>query len=223
MIEALILDLDDTLVQESAARRAAARSLLEFLSTSEDEEQFIRRWSAATVKHFDRYLRGEISFDEQRRCRARECVSEAMTDRDADRLFEKYALDYERNWQLFPDVEPFISRHVAMPMVLITNGQSIQQRAKARAVGLEPKVRGMAISEEIGFAKPAPEIFLAASKVAGVDPQKCLCVGDNLATDVRGAQAVGMTAVLLDRAQTSPNITGIRVVPSLSQVNAHAL
>jgi len=59
-------------------------------------------------------------------------------------------------------------------------------------------------SFEVGFRKPEPEIFLEACRVAGVQPEECLMVGDNLKADIMGALNVGMPAALIDRAFDHP-------------------
>jgi HAD superfamily hydrolase (TIGR01509 family) len=55
-------------------------------------------------------------------------------------------------------------------------------------------------SGTVGYAKPHPQIFRIAADRMGVDPQDALYVGDSVEHDVMGARAVGMNAVLLDRA-----------------------
>jgi putative hydrolase of the HAD superfamily len=49
-------------------------------------------------------------------------------------------------------------------------------------------------SSEVGRRKPDPAIFERALEELGVVPERALFVGDTLATDVAGAQAVGMRA-----------------------------
>jgi len=63
-------------------------------------------------------------------------------------------------------------------------------------------------SEEVGLRKPDPEIFLHACRRLGVEAGATMYVGDNLATDVQGAAAVGMTTVqaLWFRADDTPGI-----------------
>jgi putative hydrolase of the HAD superfamily len=51
------------------------------------------------------------------------------------------------------------------------------------------------ISGEAGLHKPQPEIFLLAAERLGVAPQDCVFV-DDLRENVRGAETVGMMAVL---------------------------
>jgi putative hydrolase of the HAD superfamily len=50
---------------------------------------------------------------------------------------------------------------------------------------------------EVGHRKPHPEIYLAACDALGVEPSKCLYVGDGSYGELRGAAATGMTAVLV--------------------------
>ena len=46
--------------------------------------------------------------------------------------------------------------------------------------------------------KPAPEAFLHACKLMGVQPQNAAAVGDQLMTDVIGAKRAGLHAVLVN-------------------------
>lgn len=50
------------------------------------------------------------------------------------------------------------------------------------------------ISGEVGLRKPQPEIYLLASDKLGLQPQECVFV-DDLKTNIRGAEAVGMTGL----------------------------
>lgn len=68
-------------------------------------------------------------------------------------------------------------------------------RADAEAFGLAPLLDVLVFSEEVGFAKPQPEIFLHALDQLGVEPLDAMFVGDRLETDVQGAANVGMTTV----------------------------
>jgi putative hydrolase of the HAD superfamily len=76
-------------------------------------------------------------------------------------------------------------------------------------------------SSEVGVAKPHPAIFRSALEKLGVEPGRAVHVGDRLATDVAGAQAAGMLAVLIEvpqRVEFDPAITPdarIRELPEL--------
>lgn len=66
-------------------------------------------------------------------------------------------------------------------------------------LGLGQYFDSMTISSEVGWAKPAPEIFHAALGRHEIQPGEALHVGDSEDTDLAGAQAAGIAAVLLDR------------------------
>jgi putative hydrolase of the HAD superfamily len=61
-----------------------------------------------------------------------------------------------------------------------------------------------AISDEIGFQKPDPRLFAAATELAGVEPTQIAYVGNRLDNDIRPAHAAGMRVIWLLRGE-SPN------------------
>jgi putative hydrolase of the HAD superfamily len=81
-------------------------------------------------------------------------------------------------------------------------------RADVERFGLTEQFDVIVFSEEVGFRKPQPEIFLYALEQLGVDPENAMFVGDRLDTDVQGAARVGMATVqaLWFRADDTPGI-----------------
>ncbi|MBI2912676.1 MAG: HAD family hydrolase [Chloroflexi bacterium] len=75
-----------------------------------------------------------------------------------------------------------------------------------RQDGLEPFLGVVAISCDLGFIKPHPEIFRFALDTLDVPPEQTLMVGDSLRADVGGAKALGMTAVWKRRSDGFPEI-----------------
>ncbi|MER3404774.1 MAG: hypothetical protein C4289_06095, partial [Chloroflexota bacterium] len=68
-----------------------------------------------------------------------------------------------------------------------------------RRLGLARYCTVIVSSASAGYAKPHPRIFELALVHAGVCPEGAIHVGDRYDTDVIGARAVGMDAVLLNR------------------------
>lgn len=92
-----------------------------------------------------------------------------------------------------------------LPLALVTNGASDTQQEKIESLGIRPRFRGIAISGEVGAAKPNPAIFAQAVERLEVGPAATVWhIGDNLRTDVAGAQASGLTAVWLNRKGAVP-------------------
>ncbi|MGH2444442.1 MAG: HAD family hydrolase [Candidatus Limnocylindria bacterium] len=79
----------------------------------------------------------------------------------------------------------------------------------------------IAASARIGFEKPHQRIFEWALGEAGVEPENVIHVGDHVGADVEGARAVGIEAVLIDRAgRYSPEDVpeGVPVIRSLDEL-----
>ena len=64
-------------------------------------------------------------------------------------------------------------------------------------------------SNEIGIAKPDPQIFAALAQRVQVDREQIVHVGDNPITDVQGATASGFSAILYDRRQRVPQSSDV--------------
>jgi putative hydrolase of the HAD superfamily len=70
-----------------------------------------------------------------------------------------------------------------------------------RQSALASPVDAAIFSNEVGLMKPDPAIYRAVCAALGVEPQRCLYVGDGEHQELTGAADVGMTAILLRRAE----------------------
>lgn len=64
--------------------------------------------------------------------------------------------------------------------------------------GLRTFFEHIVISEEVGWRKPKPDIFIRALNLLGVKPEEVLFIGDNFDADVRGAKDIGMDSAWLN-------------------------
>ncbi|MBM7786609.1 HAD family hydrolase [Tenggerimyces flavus] len=76
------------------------------------------------------------------------------------------------------------------PVLLVSNATSRLESDLAR-LGLLDAVDGIVNSSRVGFAKPDPEIYHHAAKLAGANVEACLFVDDTL-PNVQAALAIGM-------------------------------
>ena len=116
----------------------------------------------------------------------------------ASQTHARLALEADR---LFDDVHEFVTSvsGAGMPLALITNGARDVQRSKVDVLGIGQWFDTVVISGELGIAKPDPRIFAHALRGLAVNAEGVWHVGDNLATDVAGAQAAGLTGVWINR------------------------
>ena len=85
-----------------------------------------------------------------------------------------------------------------IPLALLTNGGSDVQRRKIDKFNLSQYFTQILIEGEISVGKPHPRVFRRALRRLEVSPSHAWMVGDQLETDVRPAQELGMTGIWLD-------------------------
>ncbi|WP_036517587.1 HAD family hydrolase [Nocardioides sp. J54] len=218
-IQALLLDLDDTLVDHRGAAERGVRTWLSGLGLAETPaqlEELVERWFVLEARHYERAQRRELTYLEQRRVRIREFLPgwDLADDALADDVFAGFLGCYQAAWRAFDDAAATIERalRAGVPVGILTNGDQAIQTEKLRRTGLlRPDVPVFA-SSGLPAAKPDPRSYLAACERLGSAPARTLMVGDSLRHDVVGARDAGLQARLLDR---YGRYSGRRAVPGV--------
>ena len=97
---------------------------------------------------------------------------------------------------VFSDVKPFLEQ-CGKTVYLITNNSAKYVRICLKRNGLH--VNGIISGDMVKAYKPHKELFEKALEVSGCSNGNALMIGDSISSDVEGAQAAGMNAVLIDR------------------------
>ncbi len=95
------------------------------------------------------------------------------------------------------------------PLALVADGPTGTFRNILGQHGLFDLFDVRAISEEVGVDKPDPAMFQAALRGLAIQPEdygRVVMVGNHLARDIRGANAVGLISVWLDWSPRRPKI-----------------
>jgi putative hydrolase of the HAD superfamily len=191
----ILIDLDDTLLDDRAACRIAFASFMQAHAPSLNnlsDTDLLSRWKIITARHWQRFEKGELSFLEQRRLRVRDFLGTVLTDDQADEAFLPYLMAYESSWQLFPDVGEFLKLTADVPKIIVSNGDREQQLRKICATGLAAHFIDIITPEDCGYWKPNPEIFIAAARILNVKLSDCLVIGDDFFRDIVPAKRLGM-------------------------------
>ncbi|AIY02511.1 HAD superfamily protein [Arthrobacter sp. PAMC 25486] len=190
-----MFDLDNTLFDHEASTREGLGAFVRSLGL-ELTPGLQQRWIEIEQACYDRFLSGELSFQEQRRKRLRQFLLEAGQPHGGgetghDKLFAVYLRSYENAWTAFPDAAPTLQRlrDLGMRVGIITNGNHEQQSMKITSIGLEPLVDVLFSSEQMGHAKPDKSAFLQPCHSLELPPSQVLYVGDNFRVDIEGARA----------------------------------
>ena len=205
-LRGILFDLDITLADHESGWATLWPEISARLSErfpGFDPDEFERRSWSLSDKHYELLLRGEVDHATYRRNHLRE-VLEPWGEPDEE-TFAFYHDARERSMdlvRLYDDALETVRalRARGIKIGVLTNGPSELQRRKLRRLGLEDELDAVAISEEIGAAKPAAAAFHRAVALLGLEPREVAMVGDHRAWDIAGALAAGLgAAVWVDR------------------------
>lgn len=212
--DAVLFDLDDTLLEYTQARDAGFLRWLAELDATRPGDP-LREWQDLEDHHFRRYSAGEITFSEQRRERLRAFWPRLRdaTDVELDGLYETFVAHMETAWAPVPhaaDVVRAVAEHALVG--ILTNGHHEMQTRKLALLGLEDLP--LYASSALPAAKPDVRAYEAACSDLGVAPLRTVMVGDDILNDVEGAMLAGLRAIWFDRGRggtvPAPSITDLR-------------
>jgi putative hydrolase of the HAD superfamily len=111
-----------------------------------------------------------------------------------------------RHYGVFADVMPALQRLRAagLQTAVISNADADVTTICAH-LAFAHEMDLIVTSALVGWEKPDPRTFRAAFEPLGIAPATALHIGDQPRSDVAGALAVGMNAVLLDRYDRHPD------------------
>lgn len=210
MITTVLFDIDDTLVDFRGAMMRGLRLHLADVAghlSATELTHAQRVWRELEVVHFGRYLRGKLTFAEQRRARAAalcEMFGLPLGSSVAaqDEWVAAYLRHCDASFRLFPDVLPALDLLAERGFRLgaLSNSDHDYQEAKLRGLGVRERFAALVCCDDVdGLAKPDPRMFLACCAAMGAAPEECVYVGDREDTDAAAATAAGLRGVWLDR------------------------
>jgi len=104
-------------------------------------------------------------------------------------------------FQLFPDSIPVLKemKNSGFPLGLVSNAQKVFTANEMRILGLQQYFKHMIFSSRYGITKPDHRLFMIVCAMLDVSPENTVYIGDNPYNDVKGANKIGMTSILLSR------------------------
>ena len=122
---------------------------------------------------------------------------------NAAQLFRILSMEYIK---LYPQVNQALAdlRKRGCRLWLLSNAQQVFTAYELRHLGLGPQFDGIYLSSDYGCRKPDGRFFRALLEGQGLDPARCLMIGNDRQTDIAGAQAAGLATLYLHTGLTPP-------------------
>jgi len=217
MIKAVLIDIDDTLLDFDAYVRTAIRDGFREFSLGEYTEDTYKTFRRVNTQIWHELEMGVITFEELMKTRWNRVFAALGIDFDGP-TFEKYfrgclfynAIPVEGAL----DVLTYLKGKY--PLYAASNGPYEQQKNRLRVGGMLDFFDDFFISEQIGFSKPSKEYFDYCLQKLNQDrnepllPSEVIMIGDSLTSDMDGAIANGLKSCFFDKKRSGE--TGGRVV-----------
>lgn len=195
--DAMLLDLDDTILDhDTCERRAVAATLKAF--RIESNKFAIDAYARHNAELWAQYRQGGITPTALRTERWDRTLRDLGVVADVASVSAHYLEEFSSTGALLPGAAEamwWLARRTRV--AICTNGFRAVQEQRLAATGLDRLVDAFASSEEAGVAKPDPAPLRLALSRLGVDDEDAdvVMVGDQFGTDVAAGHAIGATTV----------------------------
>ena len=229
---ALLLDLDDTILDDSSGVLECWRGACEAHAaqlggiTPQAMYDAVQTASADYWSDPDRHRIGRLDLPKARH----EVVARAFRSFGLDasdvalRISTAYAAARHERIRPFDDAVDTVRwfRERGCRLALLTNGAHEAQRTKIDRFELEGLFDVVLIEGALGYGKPDPRVYRHALDALGVAPDETWMVGDNLEWDVGGPQKLGIVGIWIDaKGEGVPATSAVRpdrIIRSLAEL-----
>lgn len=135
------------------------------------------------------------------------------------RTYELYLARVSGHLRAFPGAVDFVRhcRAAGYRTAVASSADWVKVEANLLAIGLPPPGwDAIVTAEHVTHRKPAPDIFLAASRALGVPPERCTVVEDAI-NGIEAAKAAGMRCIAVAQSFSAAELRRAdRVCPSIA-------
>lgn len=223
----LFVDFDDTLYDTYGNAVIALRETFEAFRLErffDSPQVFYDAYWAANIDLWTHYSRGEIT----RTYLIIERFRRPLSAGHGLQVTEQLCLEMSDRFLDFCSSKPGVIdgaheltdylKQKGYRMHLCSNGFHEVQYKKLEACGLRSFFDTIILSEDAGVNKPSPLYFDYALKVSGADKATTIMIGDNLQTDIVGANNAGFDTILFNRWNVDPSPIPTHTVSTLREI-----
>ncbi len=204
-IKAILIDIDDTLLDFDAYVKEAMKSGFQRFGLSPYKEEMYQTFLKINTGLWSELEKGELSFEELKKIRWNLIFQALGIDFDGE-VFENYfrgelfysAIPVEGAFEMLD----YLSEKY--PLYVASNGPFAQQINRLKVGGMDLYFKDFFISEKIGASKPSKVFFDYCFSVLKENdksllPENILMIGDSLSSDMKGAIDFGFKTCFFDK------------------------
>lgn len=188
-----LIDLDHTIFDSDTSETAAFQQTL-LAAGIEDFAPYSGAFRDINLELWAAVERHELTPQQVRTLRFERLVATQQLTADPSRMAKDYVRALSANGELYDgarEVLEALSERASL--ALVTNGLSEVQRARIDRLGIGDYFDAVAISAEIGAAKPGTKIFdFVFAELGQPARATAVMVGDNLSADIQGGANYGI-------------------------------
>lgn len=197
----LIIDADDTLYDFSKAEKYALVNAMNDLKIDVNEEYHVPLYREINIAIWEEFERGEITQQVLKVERFRRFLEAANMNYDA-KAFSISFMDHLADAEIYLEGAVELVQRLSKKyrMVIVTNGLTRVQKYRVRQAVIAPYFERVIISEEIGYAKPDPMIFVEGLKGVELPPKpEMVMIGDTFNSDIMAGINYGIDTIWMNQ------------------------
>lgn len=193
MLRAILLDLDDTLLDFHRAEADALRETLLQLGI-EPNNDVIVRYSAINAKLWTMLEEKKVTREQVLLDRFRILFSTFGIEREPTLAKELYAKQLALGHSFLPGAKELLETLFPFyQLYIVSNGTAAIQDRRIADAGIARYFDGIFISQRIGYDKPHPEFFdYCFRHIPDFSHDSTIILGDSLTSDIRGGNLAGI-------------------------------
>jgi HAD superfamily hydrolase (TIGR01509 family) len=191
VIEAIVFDMDGVLIDSEPVWERVRRHFVAARGGQWAHDAQDRMMGMSTAE-WSKYLSEDFG------------IRGLSPARVAELVVAEMAAEYQAHLPLLPGaVDAVRTLSARWPLAVASSAPKSLIEAVLDAAELRPAFAAAVSSEEVTRGKPAPDVYLEATKRLGVSPACCAAVEDS-SNGLRSAAAAGLTVIAVPRPEYPP-------------------
>ncbi|MBQ4105306.1 MAG: YjjG family noncanonical pyrimidine nucleotidase [Clostridia bacterium] len=204
--DTILLDADETIFDFLQAEKISLLDTAEKFGISATDSD-AKKYSEINLSLWKKLELGAVSREELKVLRFKEWFDYMGVENIcADDFCKHYEQKLGNTGILLDGALDFVQKlSMHCNVYIVTNGTAVCQEGRMKNSPVREYIKGMYISEKIGFSKPDKRYFDYVFKDIGItDFSRVIIVGDSLSSDMQGGKNAGIATCLYLRNEDNP-------------------